>query len=39
LVIQAASGLVPPDSKTLHLTIDPAKVHLFDVETGVRRGL
>ena len=39
LVIQAASGLVPPDSKTLNLTIDPAKVHLFDVETGVRRGL
>jgi sn-glycerol 3-phosphate transport system ATP-binding protein len=39
LVIQAASGLVPSDSKTLNLTIDPAKVHLFDVETGVRRGL
>jgi sn-glycerol 3-phosphate transport system ATP-binding protein len=39
LVIQAASGLVPSDSKTLNLSIDPAKVHLFDVETGVRRGL
>ena len=22
-----------------NLSIDPAKVHLFDVETGVRRGL
>ncbi|MFY8040569.1 MAG: sn-glycerol-3-phosphate ABC transporter ATP-binding protein UgpC [Bosea sp. (in: a-proteobacteria)] len=39
LVIQAASGLVPSDSKTLNLSIDPAKVHLFDVETGERRGL
>ena len=39
LVIQAASGLVPSDSKTLNLSIDPAKVHLFDVETGMRRGL
>jgi sn-glycerol 3-phosphate transport system ATP-binding protein len=39
LVIQAASGLVAADSTTLNLTIDPAKVHLFDVETGVRRGL
>ncbi|MCU0883908.1 MAG: sn-glycerol-3-phosphate import ATP-binding protein UgpC [Beijerinckiaceae bacterium] len=39
LVIQAASGLVPADSKTLNLSIDPAKVHLFDLETGMRRGL
>jgi sn-glycerol 3-phosphate transport system ATP-binding protein len=38
LVIQAASGLVPSESKTLNLAIDPAKVHLFDVGTGARRG-
>ena len=38
LVIQAASGLVPADSRTLNLAVDPAKVHLFDVATGARRG-
>jgi sn-glycerol 3-phosphate transport system ATP-binding protein len=38
LVIQAASGLVPSESKSLNLAIDPAKVHLFDVGTGARRG-
>jgi sn-glycerol 3-phosphate transport system ATP-binding protein len=38
LVIQAASGLVPSDSKALNLAIDPAKVHLFDVTSGARRG-
>jgi sn-glycerol 3-phosphate transport system ATP-binding protein len=38
LVIQAASGAVPADSKSLRLSIDPARVHLFDPETGLRRG-
>ncbi len=38
LVIQAATGLVPSDSQTLKLSIDAAKVHLFDVATGMRRG-
>jgi sn-glycerol 3-phosphate transport system ATP-binding protein len=38
LVIQAASGMVPTASKQLRLMIDPAKVHLFDPESGMRRG-
>jgi sn-glycerol 3-phosphate transport system ATP-binding protein len=38
LVIQAASGLVSTEAKTLNLAIDPSKVHLFDVASGVRRG-
>jgi sn-glycerol 3-phosphate transport system ATP-binding protein len=38
LVIQAASGLVSTEAKTLNLAIDPAKVHLFDVTSGVRKG-
>jgi sn-glycerol 3-phosphate transport system ATP-binding protein len=38
LVIQAPSGVVPADSKSLNLSIDPAKVHLFDPESGLRRG-
>ncbi len=38
LVVQAATGAVPSDSATLNLGIDPAKVHLFDPTSGVRRG-
>ena len=38
VVLQAASGSVATDAGSLRLGIDPAKVHLFDAQTGVRRG-
>jgi len=37
-VLQAATGLIPADSKQLALAVDPANVHLFDRETGKRLG-
>jgi sn-glycerol 3-phosphate transport system ATP-binding protein len=37
-VLQAATGLIPADSKQLALAVDPANVHLFDPETGQRLG-
>jgi sn-glycerol 3-phosphate transport system ATP-binding protein len=37
-VLQAATGLIPADSKQLALAVDPANVHLFDRETGQRLG-
>jgi sn-glycerol 3-phosphate transport system ATP-binding protein len=37
-VLQAATGLIPADSKQLALAVEPANVHLFDKETGKRLG-
>ena len=37
-VLQAATGLIPADSKQLALAVDPANVHLFDPESGQRLG-
>jgi sn-glycerol 3-phosphate transport system ATP-binding protein len=37
-VLQAATGLIPADAKQLALGVDPANVHLFDVDTGTRLG-
>jgi sn-glycerol 3-phosphate transport system ATP-binding protein len=38
LVMQAATGEIPADTTSLRLRIDPAKAHLFDTVSGVRRG-
>jgi sn-glycerol 3-phosphate transport system ATP-binding protein len=38
LVVQTPTGAVAAEQKTLRLAIDPAKVHLFDPESGLRRG-
>jgi sn-glycerol 3-phosphate transport system ATP-binding protein len=37
-VLQAATGLIPADSKQLALSVDPANVHLFDKDSGARLG-
>ena len=37
-VLQAATGLIPVDTRQLALTLDAANVHLFDRETGKRLG-
>ncbi len=38
LVIQAQSGLVSTDAGSLALSIDPARVHLFEIDGGARLG-
>jgi sn-glycerol 3-phosphate transport system ATP-binding protein len=37
-VLQAATGLIPVDTRQLPLALDAANVHLFDRETGQRLG-
>jgi sn-glycerol 3-phosphate transport system ATP-binding protein len=37
-VVQASTGQIPADSRTLTLSIDPANVHLFDPQTTKRLG-
>jgi len=37
-VVQASTGQIPADSRTLPLSIDPANVHLFDSQTTKRLG-
>ncbi|MDJ1159508.1 sn-glycerol-3-phosphate import ATP-binding protein UgpC [Chelatococcus sp. SYSU_G07232] len=38
MVVQAPTGAITSDTRQLTLTIDAAKVHLFDRDTGARRG-
>ena len=38
-VVQAQTGAVPADVRTLSLSIDPGSVHLFDPQTTKRLGL
>ncbi len=37
-VVQASTGQIPADSRTLTLSIDPTNVHLFDPQTTKRLG-
>ncbi|HEV2559473.1 MAG TPA: sn-glycerol-3-phosphate import ATP-binding protein UgpC [Microvirga sp.] len=37
-VVQAPTGQIAADARALSLSIDPANVHLFDRETGLRLG-
>jgi sn-glycerol 3-phosphate transport system ATP-binding protein len=37
-VVQALTGLIPADAGQLAVAVDPARVHLFDPETGERHG-
>jgi len=37
-VVQASTGQIPADSRTLTLSVDPANVHLFDPQTTKRLG-
>jgi sn-glycerol 3-phosphate transport system ATP-binding protein len=37
-VVQASTGQIPAESRTLTLSIDPANVHLFDPQTTKRLG-
>ncbi len=38
VVVQAQTGEIAADARSLTLTIDPARVHVFDRETGRRLG-
>jgi sn-glycerol 3-phosphate transport system ATP-binding protein len=37
-VVQAPTGQIAPDARALSLSIDPANVHVFDPQSGLRMG-